>query len=111
LRTILRPILDVDCVDANHGSSEGDFRRQHVLVVEPLLTSELGDDPGPLAMRLYGTLYTGVLMAWTADESPHQEDTLALLDQSLRMFVTWLRDANSTAKTRNTTSSLSSPDV
>ena len=104
-RTILRPILDLDCFDPS------DFRRQHASVVEPLLTSELGEDPGPLAMRLYGTLYTGVLTAWTADQSPHQEDTLALLDQSLRMFVTWLRAANSTAETRNTPSSLSSPDV
>jgi hypothetical protein len=36
-------------------------------------------------------LYIGVLAFWAADKSPKQEDTLALLDQSLAMFVAWLR--------------------
>jgi hypothetical protein len=27
---------------------------------------------------------------WSDDASPHQEDTLALLDESLGMFVGWL---------------------
>jgi AcrR family transcriptional regulator len=44
----------------------------------------------PLALQLYWTLYTGVLAFWATDSSPHQEDTLALLDQSLAMFVGWL---------------------
>jgi hypothetical protein len=39
---------------------------------------------------LYWTLYTGVLAFWSKDASPRQEDTLALLDQSLAMFVGWL---------------------
>jgi AcrR family transcriptional regulator len=41
----------------------------------------------PLTVQLYWTLYLGVFSFWAADESPHQEDTLALLDQSLRLFV------------------------
>ena len=40
---------------------------------------------------MYWTLYTGVLAFWAGDKSPKQEDTLALLDQSLAMFVAWLR--------------------
>jgi AcrR family transcriptional regulator len=44
----------------------------------------------PLALQLYWTLFTGVLAFWTNDASPRQEDTLALLDQSLVMFVGWL---------------------
>lgn len=43
-----------------------------------------------IALHLYWTLYTGVLAFWTNDTSPRQEDTLALLDQSLAMFVGWL---------------------
>jgi AcrR family transcriptional regulator len=43
-----------------------------------------------LALQLYWTLYTGVLAFWAKDASPRQEDTLALLDQSLAMFVGWL---------------------
>ena len=44
----------------------------------------------PLALQLYWTLFTGVLAFWASDESHRQEDTLALLDQSLTMFVGWL---------------------
>jgi AcrR family transcriptional regulator len=44
----------------------------------------------PVALQLYWTLYTGVLMFWANDRSPKQEDTLALLDHSLAMFVGWL---------------------
>lgn len=44
----------------------------------------------PVALQLYWTLYTGVLAFWANDQSPHQEDTLALLDQSIAMFVGWL---------------------
>jgi AcrR family transcriptional regulator len=93
-RTILRPVLDLDRGDSSesdNGATAADFRVQHAAAVERVLAAELGDDPGPLAMRLYWTLYTGVLTAWTADDSPHQEQTLALLDQSIRMYVSWLR--------------------
>jgi hypothetical protein len=38
-------------------------------------------------MQLYWTLYLGVLAYWATDVSPQQEDTLALLDQSLKLFV------------------------
>ncbi len=44
----------------------------------------------PVALQLYWTLYTGALAFWTTDKSPKQEDTLALLDESLAMFVGWL---------------------
>jgi len=40
-----------------------------------------------VTMQLYWTLYLGVLAYWAADDSPGQEDTLALLDQSLKLFV------------------------
>jgi AcrR family transcriptional regulator len=43
-----------------------------------------------IALQLYWALYTGVLTFWAQDRSPRQEDTLALLDQSLAMFVGWL---------------------
>jgi hypothetical protein len=43
-------------------------------------------------------LYTGVLAFWAGDKSPKQEDTLALLDQSLTMFVGWLRSEHGKSK-------------
>ncbi|MBC8355699.1 MAG: TetR/AcrR family transcriptional regulator [Planctomycetes bacterium] len=45
-----------------------------------------------IAMQLYWTLYTGVLAFWVNDSSPKQEDTLAMLDQSISMFVSWLKE-------------------
>jgi AcrR family transcriptional regulator len=44
----------------------------------------------PVAFHLYWTLYIGVLVYWAGDKSPKQEDTLALIDDSLNMFVAWL---------------------
>jgi len=46
----------------------------------------------PVALQLYWTLYTGILVFWANDKSPRQEDTLALVDHSLNMFVGWLGD-------------------
>ena len=48
---------------------------------------------GPLALHIYGALYLGLLAWWSADGSAHQEETLALLDRSLGMFVASLEDA------------------
>src|SRR5262245_15256264 len=53
----------------------------------------LGELP-PVALQLFWTLYTGVLIFWANDSSPKQEETLALLDQSLKMFVGWLVASN-----------------
>lgn len=46
----------------------------------------------PVASQMYWTLYLGVLAHWINDKSPKQEDTLALLDESIAMFVGWLQD-------------------
>ena len=46
----------------------------------------------PTALQLYWTLYTGVLAFWANDASARQEDTLALINDSLDMFVAWLRE-------------------
>ncbi len=42
-------------------------------------------------MHLYWSLYLGVLSFWSADPSPRQEDTWAMLDTSVRMFTGALR--------------------
>lgn len=53
-----------------------------------------------VALHLYWTLFAGVLTFWAADRSPRQEDTLALLDESLSMFVGWLTaESNGAAQT------------
>ncbi len=78
---------------ASAGSNEEaeSIRLQHLETVGRVVTDNGAiDPPSALALHLYWTLYTGVLAFWANDSSPKQEDTLALLDQSLRMFVSWL---------------------
>jgi AcrR family transcriptional regulator len=67
-------------------------RIRHLETVAQIIAQH-GCDEGlsPIALQLYWTLYTGVLAYWSQDASPRQEDTLALLDQSLAMFVGWLK--------------------
>jgi AcrR family transcriptional regulator len=72
--------------------SPGDaIRVDHLEHVEEII--RLHGFPGPrsaVTTQLYWTLYLGVFAFWAADDSPGQEDTLALLDQSLKLFVTSL---------------------
>jgi AcrR family transcriptional regulator len=71
------------------------LRVAHLEVVARLAKHHVGE-LNAVALQLYWTLYTGVLMFWANDRSPKQEDTLALLDQSLSMFVDWLEKEDTT---------------
>ena len=67
------------------------MRQSHLEIVGRIVCRHGGNDAlTPVALQLYWTLFTGVLAFWAADSSPKQEDTLALLDQSLAMYVAWL---------------------
>jgi AcrR family transcriptional regulator len=69
--------------------SPGDaIRVDHLELVQSIVTSHgLPASLPVVTVQLYWTLYLGVFAYWAADESPGQEDTLALLDQSLKLFV------------------------
>lgn len=69
---------------------EATAQARHLETVYSLAVRHGHDELSPMSLQLYWTLYTGVLTFWSDDASPHQEDSLALLDQSLRMFVGWL---------------------
>jgi AcrR family transcriptional regulator len=85
LETALHP-LATTCRD-----NEEPLRAGHLETVARLAKKHgLGELPA-VALQLYWTLYTGVLMFYSSDRSPKQEDTLALLDHSLAMFVGWLQ--------------------
>lgn len=74
-------------------TSAGDaIRAGHLELVEAT-ASRYGfrDGLSVVAAQLYWTLYLGVFAFWAADDSPGQEDTLALLDRSLKLFVASLR--------------------
>jgi AcrR family transcriptional regulator len=91
LRKCLGPASDTifSPLSRHSPDSPGDaIRVDHLELVERVLTSHGFPAPRPaVTTQLYWTLYLGVFAYWAADDSPGQEDTLALLDQSLRLFV------------------------
>lgn len=63
-------------------------RVEHVeQVAERLEAHGITANASPITMHLYWSLYLGVLAFWARDSSPNQEDTLVLLDRSMRLFV------------------------
>jgi AcrR family transcriptional regulator len=84
LETVLNPLATAS------GDEAQSLRLTHLETVTRLAKPHGLGELTPVALQLYWTLYTGVLMFWAHDRSPKQEDTLALLDHSLAMFVGWL---------------------
>src|SRR5262249_14843842 len=64
------------------------LRANHLEAVEDILSFHGMPVPVPMMMQLYWTLYLGVFAYWATDGSPKQADNLALLDQSLNLFIT-----------------------
>lgn len=86
LETTLSPLANDT---ANH--DQPSLRASHLEAVSQIASRHAQHESlSPVALQLYWTLYTGVLAFWAHDRSPRQEDTLALIDQSLAMFVGWL---------------------
>jgi AcrR family transcriptional regulator len=54
--------------------------------------------PSPTALRLYASLFVGIVCAWSHDASPRREDTLALLDKTTRLFVASLDEDAGTSE-------------
>ncbi len=66
-------------------------RTRHLETVSNLLSRHgRAEPPTAMQLQMYWLLYTGVLAFWAKDSSRKQEDTLALLDQSMKMFVNWI---------------------
>jgi AcrR family transcriptional regulator len=88
LETVLSPL-------AKTSGDEAQSMRMGQLETVARLAKRHGlGELSPVALQLYWTLYTGLLTFWAKDRSPKQEDTLALLDNSLDMFVGWLQKEN-----------------
>jgi len=64
-----------------------ELRAEHLEVVEELLDTCGGAPRSFVTLHLYWTLYLGAMAFWTGDTSPNQEDTLSVLDESLRVFT------------------------
>lgn len=63
-------------------------RQAHLNTVGSILTShnyEMIQDS--IALTLYWSLYLGILAHWSRDTSPHQQESLTLLDYSMKVFA------------------------
>jgi AcrR family transcriptional regulator len=88
LRTLVGRIVD-GALGRGAGpasSPAGVIRAERVGDAEQLLARHGVEASGAL-MHLYWSLYLGVLAFWSRDGSPKQEDSLAMLDQAIRMFT------------------------
>jgi AcrR family transcriptional regulator len=94
LRKFITPLLETSLsplAAAPRSESTGSLRADHLATVTGLVRKQGMAELSPVALQVYWSLYIGVLAFWAVDRSPKQEDTLALLDQSLAMFAGWLR--------------------
>lgn len=95
-RKYLTAVLDTELspLSSDRNDEAGAFRTAHLEVIDQIAARHgVGESFTAVAGHLYWTLFVGVLAYWSKDTSPKQEDTLALLDQSLAMFVGWLISA------------------
>lgn len=92
LRKFISPFLEIalsPLVASGRGGDE--VRIKHLELVAEIARRHKTQEVTPVALQIYWSLYLGVLAFWAADKSPKQEDTLALLDESLHMFAGWLK--------------------
>jgi AcrR family transcriptional regulator len=92
LETALSPLADAT-------DESQVLRLSHLETVVRLAKKHGHGELPAVALQLYWTLYTGVLMFWANDRSAKQEDTLGLLDHSLAMFAGWLHRDHALART------------
>lgn len=81
-------------VSAADDNESGRLRASHLDAIAQLCLKHGFEKLPPLALHIYWSLYAGLLMFWANDTSPRQEESLALLDDSLEMFSKWLNDAS-----------------
>ena len=94
LRKFITPLLETSLsplIASERGETTDSLRADHLATVAQLARKHGVAELSPVALQVYWSLYIGVLAFWAADRSPKQEDTLALLDQSLSMFARWLQ--------------------
>jgi AcrR family transcriptional regulator len=87
LETTLSPL------NSDHNGERRSLRSIHLETVGAIISQYWKPEAfSSVAAQLYWTLYLGILKFWSTDRSRRQEDTLALADESLNMFVRWLTE-------------------
>jgi hypothetical protein len=95
LRKFIGPVLETALSPLATAAATGEagLRTAHLESVARIVRAHGVAEVSSVSLQVYWSLYTGVLAFWAADKSPKQEETLALLDNSLHMFAAWLQDA------------------
>jgi AcrR family transcriptional regulator len=95
LRKFIGPVLETALSPLATAAMNGEanLRIQHLESVARIARAHGIAEISAVPLQVYWSLYSGVLAFWAADKSPRQEETLALLDNSLHMFAAWLQDA------------------
>ncbi len=66
-------------------------RNDHLqMVSEILATHDYELVPDSITVTMYWSIYLGILAHWSTDTSAHQQETLTLLDYSMRIFTLML---------------------
>jgi len=89
-RSYLQPVLERALSPFAHASAapEGEqMRVAHLEEIGRILSQHGHSCPSFTTLHLYWALFAGVLAFWARDKSRHQEETLALLDQAIQLFV------------------------
>ncbi len=95
LRKFIQPVIETALSlpgAVGGGEASAGLRNDQVEAVAAILNDhQIDADRWSTAAPIYWALYVGVLSFWARDASPRQEDSLAMLDRSMNMFVAWLQ--------------------
>jgi AcrR family transcriptional regulator len=89
LGEVIETAMSLFTASGANGPGEA-VRTEHLDTVRRLITERAAGgttEPSSVTMHLYWSLYLGVLAYWSRDESENQEDTLAVLDEAIQLFV------------------------
>ncbi len=90
-RSYIGPVLEssMSVFSKNSSCQAGERARMaHLQTISDILANhdyELVDDS--ITITMYWSLYLGILAHWSRDTSGHQQETLALLDYSMKVFA------------------------
>lgn len=87
LRPLLQPVLEGTLTPQNDDAA-AQLREGHLAVVRQQLHGHGWDDAAnEVTLHMYWALYIGVVTFWARDTSEKREQSLALLDKSMKLFV------------------------
>jgi AcrR family transcriptional regulator len=97
-RTFVGPVLESTMSlfpKENPCPAADNSRAEHLGLVRKIIHSHgFSRVPDHITTTLYWSLYLGILAFWSNDDSRNQEETLALIDYSIKVFTGTLADTS-----------------